>query len=114
MSYGTDHGISSSTAFYLLAVLNAGSIIGRAVPARLADILGQYALLAPCAFLAGMSSLVLWTVARNLPVLLVYAACYGFFSGAFNALIVPCVAQISEVHEIGTKIGLLYSIISFP
>ena len=114
VSYATDVGISPGTAFYVLAVLNAASVLGRIAPAHVADALGRFALLVPCAFCAGLSTLLLWPAAHSLVPLVLYAALYGLFSGAFNALIVPCIAQISDIREIGMRIGLLYSIISFP
>ncbi|KAI1789946.1 hypothetical protein LXA43DRAFT_1018579 [Ganoderma leucocontextum] len=43
---------------------------------------------------------------------MLFAAVYDFFSGAINALIISCVAQISELREIGTRVGVLYSMIS--
>ncbi|KAI0671247.1 MFS general substrate transporter [Trametes maxima] len=114
VDYSKDHGISSQTAFYVLSVMNAGGIAGRLAPAYLADRLGRFNILVPCAFLAGLSMLVFWTFSRTLVAIMLFAAVYGFFSGAFNALIIPCVAQISQMREIGTRIGVLYSIISFP
>ena len=114
VSYATDAGISPNTAFYVLAVLNAASVLGRIAPAHVADAFGRFALLVPCAFCAGLSTLLLWPAAHALAPLVLYAALYGLFSGAFNALIVPCIAQISDIREIGMRIGLLYSIISFP
>ncbi|OBZ74448.1 putative transporter MCH4 [Grifola frondosa] len=114
VSYGLDIGVSPNTAFYVLAVLNAGSVLGRIAPALVADAFGRFTLLVPCAFMAGLSSLVIWTFARSLPSLMLYAALYGLFSGAFNALIVPCIAQVSDIREIGVRIGILYSVISFP
>ncbi|KAI0694929.1 MFS general substrate transporter [Cerioporus squamosus] len=114
VSYASDQGISPDTAFYVLAVLNAGSVLGRIAPAHFADAFGRFALLVPCAALAGLSTLLLWPAAHSFVPLAAYAALYGLFSGAFNALIVPCIAQISDIREIGMRIGLLYSIISFP
>ncbi|KAM5538781.1 hypothetical protein V8D89_007503 [Ganoderma adspersum] len=114
VSYASDQGVPSRTAFYVLAVLNAASVLGRIAPAHFADAFGRFALLVPCAFLAGLSTALLWPAAHSLAPLLAYAALYGLFSGAFNALIVPCIAQISDIREIGMRIGLLYSIISFP
>ncbi|EIW56757.1 MFS general substrate transporter [Trametes versicolor FP-101664 SS1] len=114
VSYATDHNVDPTTAFYVLALLNLASVLGRIAPAHFADAFGRFTLLVPCAFLAGLSTLLLWSTAHTLPQLLVYAAMYGLFSGAFNALIVPCIAQISDIREIGMRIGLLYSIISFP
>lgn len=114
VSFAMDHGVSADLAFYVLAVLNAGGILGRVVPSYLSDIFGRFNVLVPCAFLAGLSTLVFWVFADTLAPIMIYAVTYGFFSGAFNALIMPCIAQVSEIREIGTRIGMLYSIISFP
>ncbi|EIW52352.1 MFS general substrate transporter [Trametes versicolor FP-101664 SS1] len=114
VDYSTDHGISHETAFYVLSVMNAGGILGRLAPAFLADRLGRFNVVVPCTIVAGISTLVLWTFAHSLAAIMLFAVIYGFFSGAFNALVIPCVVQISDVREYGTRIGVLYSIVSFP
>jgi MFS family permease len=113
VNYAVSRNISPTTAFYVLAALNASSIIGRILPAALSDVFGRFNLIVPCLFLTGLSTLVLWSFANTLGLLIFYAIVYGFFSGAFNALIVPCIAQISDIREIGMRIGMLYSILSF-
>lgn len=114
VTYAVTHNINPTTAFYVLAVLNAGGTVGRILPAVLSDSFGRFNLLVPCAFLTGLSTLVFWSFANTLVSIMLYAAVYGFFSGAFNALIVPCIAQISHIREIGMRIGMLYSILAFP
>ena len=94
--------------------MNAGGVLGRLAPPFLSDSLGRYNILVPCAFLAGLAMLAFWPFATGLAAVMLFAAVYGFFSGSFNALIIPCVAQISDLREIGTRVGVLYSIISFP
>lgn len=94
--------------------MNAGGILGRLAPAFLADRLGRFNVIVPCTLVAGISTLVLWTFAHSLAAIMLFAVIYGFFSGAFNALVIPCVVQISDVREYGTRIGVLYSIVSFP
>ncbi|KAF5340689.1 hypothetical protein D9611_007314 [Ephemerocybe angulata] len=103
------HKLSSKTLepfnpYYVLAILNAGGIIGRVAPAYLSDTLGHYNLLFPAAFLSGLSCVTLWLCSKSIAVLLGFAAVYGFTSGAF----------ISEGREIGTRIGMLYTVISIP
>ncbi|KAI0345501.1 MFS general substrate transporter [Trametopsis cervina] len=114
VTYAVTRNINPTTAFYVLAVLNAGGTVGRILPAVLSDSFGRFNLLVPCAFLTGLSTLVFWSFANTLVSIMLYAAVYGFFSGAFNALIVPCIAQISHIREIGMRIGMLYSILAFP
>ncbi|TEB24234.1 MFS general substrate transporter [Coprinellus micaceus] len=100
--------------YYVLAILNAGGILGRIAPAWLSDTFGHYNLLLPAAFLAGLSCVTLWLCARTLVLLLAFAAVYGFLSGGFVSLITPCVVRISDPSEIGTRIGMLYTMISIP
>ena len=114
MTYAVDHGVDPDTAFYVLAVLNAGSILGRVAPGVLGDVCGRFNILAPSAFFAGLATLVFWPLARSTVAVMLYAALYGFFSGAFNALIVPCIAQVSPISQLGARMGLLYSILAFP
>ncbi|KAF5343790.1 hypothetical protein D9757_014116 [Collybiopsis confluens] len=114
VNYAQSLGISPHMAFIVLALMNAGGIFGRIVPAILSDSIGRFNLLAPCSFIAGLLVLVCWTFADNLPTLIVFSVLYGFFSGSFIAVVTPCVAQISDMQEIGSRIGLMYSIISFP
>ncbi|TFK38946.1 major facilitator superfamily domain-containing protein [Crucibulum laeve] len=114
VEYARHLSIAPPVSFYVLAVLNAGGVLGRVLPAYVSDSIGKFNLLAPCAFFAGLSCLVVWMFAKSLTTLMVFAAIYGFFSGAFISVINPCVAQISHIRLIGTRIGLLYSIISFP
>jgi len=114
VDYAQSLGISSNMAFIVLAVMNAGGVCGRVAPAILSDSLGRFNLLAPTSFIAGLLVLVSWTFADTLATLLIFSVLYGFFSGAFISVVTPCIAQISEIHEIGIRIGLMYSIISFP
>ncbi|KAH9919152.1 MFS general substrate transporter [Epithele typhae] len=114
IDYSTAHGIAPQTAFYVLSVMNAGGILGRLVPPVLSDTLGRFNIIIPCALFTGLSMLLFWPFATSLVSIMLFAAVYGFFSGGFNALVIPVVAQISDIREIGTRIGVLYSIISVP
>jgi MFS family permease len=115
VDYARHISVSEHMSFYVLAVLNAGGVLGRLAPATLSDTIGCFNLLAPSAFLCGLSCLILWIVtAKSLATLMLFASIYGFFSGAVISLVNPCVAQISHIRQIGTRIGMLYSVISFP
>ncbi|OJT02158.1 Riboflavin transporter MCH5 [Trametes pubescens] len=111
--YAKDQHISANTVFYIISAMNGGGILGRLLPPLLSDAVGKFNVMVPCALLMGLSAFVFWTFAKSLVAIILFAVVYGFFSGAFIAMLIPCVAQISQLNEIGTKIGLLYSIISF-
>ena len=106
--------MSSNAAFGVLSVMNAGGIVGRIAPAWLSDKIGRFNLLWPSAFLSGLSCLVFWMFGKDLVAIMIFAALYGIFSGAFISVVTPCVAQISDMREIGACIGVLYTFISVP
>ncbi|EAU80861.2 hypothetical protein CC1G_03037 [Coprinopsis cinerea okayama7 len=114
VEYARHLSIPNTTAFYVLAVMNAGGVFGRIAPAYLSDRVGRFNLLFPSALFSGLSCLVGWFWTKDLVGVMVFAAVYGFWSGSFISLITPCVAQISNLGEIGTRIGMLYTIISVP
>ncbi|KAF9234690.1 MFS general substrate transporter [Melanogaster broomeanus] len=63
----------------------AESVVGRIAPAWLSDKIGRFNLLCP----SGIA---------------IFATIYGLFSGAFISVVTPCVAQISDLREIGARI----------
>ena len=111
--YAISSNISSSTSFYIVSAMNAGSIVGRIVPAMVADLVGRFNIAIPSAFLMGLLAFVLWSFAHSIVPIVVFAVLYGCFAGAFLAMQIPCVTQISDIKEVGTRIGVLYSVASF-
>jgi MFS family permease len=100
--------------FLVLSILNLGGLFGRILPAYLSDRAGRFNILFPSSLLSGLFVLLLWTFAKSITSVMIFAALYGFASGAFISVVTPCVAQISEMGEIGSRIGGLYMGISFP
>lgn len=114
VEYAKYLSIPDHTAFYVLAVLNSGAFLGRIAPAYLSDKIGRFNILAPSAFFAGFLCLVFWPFAKSLISLMIFSALYGILSGSIVSVINPCVTQIRDATKIGTRIGMLYSILSFP
>ncbi|KAF9034388.1 major facilitator superfamily domain-containing protein [Panaeolus papilionaceus] len=112
VDYSQQHGIPGDTAIDVLAIMNAGGMVGRIAPAYLSDIIGQLNLLFPSAFLSGLACVCLWPISTSFPSIGTFAALFGFSSGAYISLVTPCIAQVSNPKEIGRKIGILYSTIS--
>ncbi|KZT22827.1 MFS general substrate transporter [Neolentinus lepideus HHB14362 ss-1] len=114
ISYASANSLSLATPFYLLSIMNAGGVLGRIAPAVLSDAIGRFNLLIPSALLSGVMCLGLWLCAQTRAEIIAFAFLYGFFSGAFISGINPCVAQISEMREVGTRMGMLYTLVSLP
>jgi len=116
-----DASPEDSLSTYILAIMNVGGLVGRIVPAALSDHFGRFNVLVPCALLSGVSCIVLWlpalfvsTPGGRVALEVAFALSFGFFSGGFIALINVCIAEISKTEEVGSRIGLLYCLISFP
>ncbi|KAL8973266.1 MAG: hypothetical protein Q9183_000066 [Haloplaca sp. 2 TL-2023] len=106
------HGMGESLAFYLIPILNAVSIFGRTIPGYIADQVGRFNTMIATSFLSTILVLGLWLPARgNIPYIL-FAAFYGFSSGAFVSLAPALVAQISDIRQIGVRTGSMFAIIS--
>ena len=106
------NGMSSRLAGYLLAILNAVSVFGRTLPGYFADRFGRFNAMIVTSYLSAILVLALWLPAKgNIPII-IFAALYGFSSGAFVSLAPALVAQISDIRQLGTRTGTLFCIIS--
>lgn len=105
-TYATYRGMPPRLASYMLSILNAASIIGRIIPGILADHFGNFTLL----FISGACTGVLllcWMAIKSNAAIIVFAALYGFFSGAIVSLLSPCIAQIAPHPTlIGAYLGM--------
>lgn len=106
------NGMSTRLAGYLLSILNAVSVFGRTLPGYFADRFGRFNAMIVTSYLSAILVLALWLPAKgNVPIIL-FAAFYGFSSGAFVSLAPALIAQISDVRQLGTRVGTLFCIIS--
>ncbi|MCJ1376027.1 hypothetical protein MMC20_007265 [Loxospora ochrophaea] len=106
------YGMSPNLASYLISILNAASIFGRTFPGWLGDRYGRYNVLIITSYFSGIIILALWLPARSNAPYIVFSALYGFSSGAFISMIPACVAQISDIRQIGTRTGTMFAILS--
>ncbi|PIL29385.1 MFS general substrate transporter [Ganoderma sinense ZZ0214-1] len=79
--FAETHGVNKTVTTYILAILNAGSTIGRTLPVTLADRLGVYNLLIPSILASGVLIFALFGATSTGGVITV-AVLFGFSSGA--------------------------------
>lgn len=53
----------------------------------------------------------MWIPSKSNTAIIIFAALYGFFSGAYVSLGPSVVAQVSDVKEIGLRSGVLYFVV---
>ncbi|CAL8577125.1 hypothetical protein XPA_002971 [Xanthoria parietina] len=106
-------GTSPDFAFYLLAIINAGSFVGRVLPPLIAHRLGPYNTLLPCVFITGIIGFA-WMSVHSLAGIVVFSIFYGFFSGAVLALPPTVIVALSpDVRFAGTRIGMAFGAAGF-
>ncbi|KAA8642767.1 hypothetical protein EYZ11_002934 [Aspergillus tanneri] len=99
-------------AFYLLAILNAGSVFGRILPNFVAGYLGPMNMLVFC---VTITAILIWTLlsVHTLGGVVVFCLIFGFFSGTFVSLPPTVFVSLTKNHAmIGTRMGMGFSIIS--
>jgi MFS family permease len=123
------HVGSASTAFTTLAVLNAGSAVGRFLPGIFADRVGRFNAMIVLLAMCGLTTLAIWLPAAVLsapssstttitassatkPLVLSYALLFGFASGANISLTPVCVGQLCATAEYGRYYASCYVVVS--
>lgn len=100
---------NENMAFYLLSVLNAGSVFGRIIPNFIADRTGPMNMIIPCALMSGVLALCL-IAAHSLAPVIVICALYGFFSGSFVSLPPTILVHLTANRAmIGTRMGMCFT-----
>ncbi|EIW53756.1 MFS general substrate transporter [Trametes versicolor FP-101664 SS1] len=109
--FAVDHRVSPAITTYILAILNAGSTLGRILPMALADRLGVYNMLLPAILTSAVLLFALFGAADTGGVVAV-AALFGFSSGAYVSLIPPLLGTLcTDLSELGLRMGLAFSIV---
>ncbi|KYK54765.1 putative transporter MCH4 [Drechmeria coniospora] len=103
-------GTSPTLIPYLLPILNAVSIFGRIIPGIAADRMGRYNVMIIITFISALFCLAIWIPVKNTAGILVFMIIFGFSSGGFISLGPACIAQISDIREIGTRVGVAFAI----
>ncbi|KAL9000244.1 MAG: hypothetical protein Q9169_001146 [Polycauliona sp. 2 TL-2023] len=112
-SYALANGVNPTFSYQLLAVLNAGSVFGRAVPGFVADRLGRFNTMIVAVGLCLVSTLGIWlNVGGSAAGLCVFGVLFGFASGSNISLTPVCVGQLCEPEEFGRWYGTMYTIVS--
>ncbi|EUC27776.1 hypothetical protein COCCADRAFT_110819 [Bipolaris zeicola 26-R-13] len=100
-------GVSPELVPYLLPIINAISLIGRLVVGALADVVGRFNSMLIITGFTGILTLALWIPgSSNTGAIIAYAIAFGFGSGGYVSVFPACVAQISPMAEIGTRLGV--------
>ena len=94
-SFATDHGFSTTLAFYTASIVNAASFLGRILPGFVADKYGKF----NCCIIAIVSTgiiILCWTKATNVAGLVIWSTAYGFASGVSSVFLLSILHHAKE------------------
>ncbi|KAL4927112.1 MCT family MFS transporter [Aspergillus undulatus] len=112
--YALAHGTSETLSYQMLAFLNVGSFLGRAIPGFFADHVGRFNTLIVTVALCLVCNACLWLPAgESVPVMIVYCVIFGFASGSNISLTPVCISQLCKIEHYGRYYATSYTIVSF-
>ncbi|KAF2487778.1 major facilitator superfamily domain-containing protein [Neohortaea acidophila] len=101
-------GFSTDLAIYLISLVNSTSVFGRVLPPYLGDKFGYFNMVTLSAFASAIAILCLWLpfdFHHSHAGLMVFGLVYGFPSGAWVSLLMPCIAKTGELATLGQRFG---------
>ncbi|KAI0016491.1 major facilitator superfamily domain-containing protein [Xylariomycetidae sp. FL0641] len=106
---GEAAGIKQPLSTYLLPILNSVSILGRIVPLWAGDHFGIFNVATVLIFYGAILVLGLWYPAPgSTNTVIAFSALYGAPLGFFLAAVATLAAQISDIREIGVRVGATF------
>lgn len=113
-SYALAHNLSTDFSYQVLAILNAGSCIGRFLPGYFSDFLGRFNAMILTVALCLLTTACLWLPAGDsVALIVIYCASFGFASGSNIGLTPVCVGQLCKTEHYGRYYATAYTIVSF-
>ncbi|KAF2718669.1 MFS general substrate transporter [Polychaeton citri CBS 116435] len=124
-TFATSTGLlSSAISFEFVAILNAGSCLGRCVSGYVADKFGRFNSMAAALALCAATTVTLWIPisalgpssgnAENIKALVItYSLVFGLASGSNISLTPVCVGQLCDTNSYGRYYATCYTVVSF-
>ncbi|KAJ7075643.1 major facilitator superfamily domain-containing protein [Mycena belliarum] len=110
--YAVTNGIDKELAFYLLTILNGGSIFGRLINNAISPRVGSFNLVAGSLYACAILIAVMVKI-KTFAGLAVFAFLYGFTSGAYASLMpTNFVGFSNHPGEYGTRLALAFSVVA--
>ncbi|KAG6005845.1 hypothetical protein E4U54_000278 [Claviceps lovelessii] len=113
-TYAQRQGFSDPFAFHLQPILNAASVLGRALPGYYADVLGPFNVCVLSALLSLAACLCVWLpLGHTAPGIILFAVLFGFASGTSIAIAPVCIGSMCKTQQYGRYYATTYTVVSF-
>ncbi|UKZ74302.1 hypothetical protein TrVFT333_001964 [Trichoderma virens FT-333] len=113
-TYAQDRGFDDAFAYHLLPIMNAGSVIGRALPGYYADVVGAFNVCLFSVVLSLVSCLCVWLpLGHTKAGIIIFSLLFGFGSGNSIAIAPVCIGRMCKTQEYGRYYATTYTVVSF-
>lgn len=113
-TYAQYKGFDSTFAYHLLPIMNAGSVIGRALPGYYADVVGAFNVCIFSVVFSLISCLCVWLpLGHTKPGIIIFSFLFGFGSGNSIAIAPVCIGRMCKTQEYGRYYATTYTVVSF-
>jgi MFS family permease len=113
-SYGVAYGDNPNFGANALAVMNAGSVVGRLLAGWVSDRFGRFNTLMCTILLCAATTFGLWLPAKSSkPMLWAFSVLFGVTSGSNLSLSPVCVGQLCKTEHYGRYYATCYMVVSF-
>lgn len=104
--------VNDTMSFNLILIINGVGILGRLVPALIADkYLGPMNVFIPVMFIAG-TVLFCWAAVSTLPGMIAFTIFYGFFGAGVQSLLQAALASLNtDLKKTGVRIWMGFSVV---
>ncbi|KAH8430942.1 MCT family MFS transporter [Aspergillus melleus] len=110
--YAQSISISVNLSYYLIAIVNAGSLIGRLLSGAVANHLGRFNTLSGACFICGIL-IFCWLRITSHGGMIVFSVLFGFFSGTVISLFTATIAMTApQPNQIGSYMGMALGVLS--
>jgi predicted MFS family arabinose efflux permease len=110
--YAESVGLSVDMSFYLIAILNAGSLLGRLSGGALANRIGRFNTLTGASVICAILTFC-WLKVTSQSGMIAFSVLFGFFSGTVIGLFTATIAMTaSKPNEIGSYMGMALGVLS--
>ncbi|EEY19315.1 riboflavin transporter MCH5 [Verticillium alfalfae VaMs.102] len=113
-SYAIHAGMGAQAAYLLNTLLNAGAVLGRALPGYVADSYGAFNIMSITVIVCTIIIYSLWfNSGSNEAMIQAFTVLFGFWSGAAISLTPVCIGRVSETKDLGKRSGTAFCVSSF-
>lgn len=112
--YARSNGANATIVGYAVTILQSGNVVGRLSSGPLADRFGTWLMYVLSAGSCAVALFAFWVARMNEGGTVAGLVLYGMVSGAHLTLPPAVIATISPTHEIGMRVGLLWTMLAVP